>query len=321
MIQLHYHPGNASLTPHIVLREIGVPHQLLLVDRAQGEHKSPAYLKLNPNGQIPVLVDGELVLYETAAICLHLCDTHPAAGLAPPLASAERAHFYKWLVWLTNTLQAMLMHYFPGNASFTPHVLLREIGVPFELQLVDRAHDEHKSPAYLRLNPNGLIPVLVDGDLVLYETAAIALHLADTHPAAQLAPAPGTAERAHYYKWMAWLTNTLQATLIHYFYPERMVDEGNADGARQVKAQAQRKVAGCLAQIDAQLAGHGGAWLLGEHYSALDPYAFMLCRWTRGFDDRPARTYPHIAPYLQRMWARPAVQKVFEAEKLPPPAY
>jgi glutathione S-transferase len=211
------------------------------------------------------------------------------------------------------------LHYFPGNASFTPHVLLREIGVPFELNLVDRTVNAHKSPEYLKLNPNGLIPVLVDGELVLYETAAIALHLADTHPAAGLAPALGTAERAEFYKWLMWLTNTVQATLIHYFYPERMVAAGNAEGAAQVKAAAQQKVAGCLEQIDAQLARAGGPWLLGAQYSAADPYAFMLCRWTRGFADKPARDYPHIGPYLQRMLARPAVQRTFEAEKLGTP--
>ena len=96
------------------------------------------------------------------------------------------------------------LHYHPGNASFTPHVLLHEIGAPFELQLVDRAQGAHKSPAYLALNPNGLIPVLVDGDLVLYETAAIALHLCDTHPAAELAPALGTADRAPLHKGKGW---------------------------------------------------------------------------------------------------------------------
>ena len=211
------------------------------------------------------------------------------------------------------------LHYFPGNASFTPHVLLHEIGAPFELVKVDRANNAHKSPAYLKLNPTGQIPVLVDGDLVLYETAAIALHLADTHPAAGLVPALGSAERAQFYKWLMWLTNTLQASLMHYFYPERMVDEGNADGAAQVRAHAQAKVADCLAQLDSQLAAHGGPWLLGTQYSAADPFAFMLCRWTRGFADKPARDYPHISLYLQRMLARPAVQRVFAAEQLLPP--
>ena len=211
------------------------------------------------------------------------------------------------------------LHYYPGNASFTPHVLLHELGVPFELQLVDRAANAHKSPAYLQLNPNGQIPVLVDGSLVLYETAAIALHLADTHPAAGLAPTLSTPERAEFYKWTMWLTNTLQATLMHYFYPDRLVDAGNTDGAAQVKAHAQAKVDACLHQLDALLASHGGPWLLGSTYSAIDPFAFMLCRWTRGFSQRPAREFPHIGPYLQRMLARPAVQRAVQAEQLAPP--
>ncbi|MFY9514086.1 MAG: glutathione S-transferase family protein [Rubrivivax sp.] len=213
------------------------------------------------------------------------------------------------------------LHHYPSNASFAPHVLLRELGVPFELLLVDRQQHAHKSPAYLKLNPNGLIPVLVDGDLVLYETAAICLHLVDTHPQAGLAPALGTAERAHFYKWLVWLSATLQSMLIHYFYGDRLVDDGNADGTAQVKAHAQARVVELLQQIDDQLAAHGQPWLLGAAYSAADPYAFMLCRWTRGFSTRPARSFPHIGPWMARVAARPAVLAAVAEEKLPMPLY
>jgi len=211
------------------------------------------------------------------------------------------------------------LHYYPGTAAMTPHILLEEMGVPFELVLVDRMADAHKAPAYLKLNPNGLIPVLTDGDLVLYETAAICLYLCDSYPQAGLAPAIGTVARADFYKWLAWLTNTLQTTLIVYFYPERWVSEGNVTGAAEVQAQAQRKAGALLDQLDAELARHGGPWLLGENYSALDPFAMMLCRWTRGFSSAPARDRPHLAPYLQRVLARPAVQRVFAAEQLAQP--
>ena len=211
------------------------------------------------------------------------------------------------------------LHYSPGTASMTPHLLLRELGVPFELKLVDRAGGAHKRPEYLKLNPNGLIPVLVDGDLVLYETAAIVLHLVDTHPAAGLAPAAiGSAERAQFYKWLIWLANSVQAMMRHYFYSDRMVAPGHVAGALEVKAQAEAMLGTMFDQIDAQLASHGGPWLLGERFSALDPYAFMLCRWSRGFA-RPARTLPHIAPFLERMLARPAVQKVLADEGLSTP--
>lgn len=211
------------------------------------------------------------------------------------------------------------LHYYPGNASLVPHLLLEELGVPFELALVDRAQQAHKSPAYLKLNPNGLIPVLVDtspdGELVLYETAAICLHLLDTHPDAGLAPAVGTPARAHFYKWLTWLTNTLQAALIIYFYPERWADEPAA--VAQVKAHAEAKIGAMLDQLDAELAARG-PWLLGAGFSALDLYAFVLCRWTRGFT-RPARSLPQLGPYLQRVLERPAVQRTLAAERIAAP--
>jgi glutathione S-transferase len=136
------------------------------------------------------------------------------------------------------------LHYSPSTASMVPHIVLVEIGQPYERVLVDRSVRAHKSAEYLQLNPNGLIPVLTDGDLVLYETAAIVLHLCDTHPQARLAPLLGTAQRAHFYKWLAWLTNTLQAALIVYFYPERWMNEGNSAGVAELKQHAQDKIGG-----------------------------------------------------------------------------
>ena len=208
------------------------------------------------------------------------------------------------------------LHYYPSNASMAPHMLLEELGVPYELKLVDRTRNAHKSPEYLLLNPNGKIPVLVDGELVLYETAAICLHLADTHPEAGLAPPLGTGARAHFYKWLVWLTNTLQAALLLYFYPERWADDEG--GRAQVKSHAEASIGAMLDQLDAELARHGGPWLLGERFSAVDPYALMLCRWTRGFA-RPARNLPQLGPYLHRVMVRPATRRVFEREGLAQP--
>lgn len=213
----------------------------------------------------------------------------------------------------------MKLYYHPGSAPLIAHIVLEELGVPYERVLVDRAAGEHKGDAFLRLNPNGTFPVLVDGDLVLYETAAICLHLADTHPQARLAPPPGSPQRAHLYKWLAWLTNTVQAALMLYFYPERWVDDGNTDGAAQIRQHAQDKVTGLMRQLDAELARQGGPWVLGADYSLLDPYAFVMGRWTRGFSATPARELPHLGPFLARMLERPAVQRALANEELAPP--
>lgn len=205
------------------------------------------------------------------------------------------------------------LHYYPSNASFAPHLLLEEMGLPYTLRLVDREHDGHKSPEYLKLNPNGLIPVLVDDGQPIYETAAILLHLADK--ATDFAPAVGTPARAEYYKWMVWLTNTLQPALIRYFYPERY-----AADAADAKARSVEHMAPMLDQLAAYVASHSGPWFLGEHYTAVDPLAFMLCRWTR-MQDHPAKARPALAAYLQRVLERPATQRVVAKEGLAAPVY
>jgi len=210
------------------------------------------------------------------------------------------------------------LYYYPGNANLAPHMLLEELGVPYELVLVDRERNEHRSPDYLKLNPNGVIPTLVDGDLVLYETAAICLHLVDRHPEAGFAPALGTEARAHFYKWLVYLTNTLQAELLVYFYPERLVDDANA--AAQVKRHAEERIGAMLDLLESALAAHGGDYLLGTGFSAVDPYLLMLARWTR-LMYRPARQRPHLARFLARMIERPAIQRTFAAEGLGDPFY
>ena len=88
-------------------------------------------------------------------------------------------------------------------------------------------------------------------------SAAIVLHLVDTHPMAGLAPAIGTPERAHFYKWLIWMTNSLQAAMVQYFYPERSVDDGNEAGARQVRiALDQVQTDGSLFTMPLEVAVH-----------------------------------------------------------------
>jgi glutathione S-transferase len=113
---LHYSPSTASMAPHILLRELGVPHELVLTDTEAGAQKLPEYLRLNPHARVPTLIDGDTVIYEATAIGLYLCERHPEAGLAPPIGSPLRGDFLKWMVYLTNTVQAELMlHFYPDR--------------------------------------------------------------------------------------------------------------------------------------------------------------------------------------------------------------
>ncbi|HJW56842.1 MAG TPA: glutathione S-transferase family protein [Burkholderiaceae bacterium] len=214
------------------------------------------------------------------------------------------------------------LYYYPSNANLAPHMLLEELGVDYELVLVDRDRDAHKSPEYLKLNPTGRIPVLVDGDFVLYETAAICLHLVDRHSRNGLAPPVGTAARAEFYQWLIYLTNTLQAELITYYYPERLANDDT--GAEMVKRHAEARVGTMLDLIEAKLADNvsskRGAYLLGENYTAVDPYLLMLARWTRNFA-HPARARRYLGQYLDQIASRPAVQRAFAAEGIVAPLF
>lgn len=115
--------------------------------------------------------------------------------------------------------QPYRLHYAPDNASLCVRIALTEIGAPFETVLVDRAKTAQKSPAYLALNPNGLIPVLETPNGAMFETAAILLWLSEHHGA--LAPAPGDPARSHCLQWLFWISNTLHPTQRMLFYPSQ----------------------------------------------------------------------------------------------------
>ena len=209
----------------------------------------------------------------------------------------------------------LALHHYPGNASMIPHILLHELKLPFELKLVNRTQGAHKSPAYLKLNPNGLIPVLEDGPLVLYETAAICLHLADRHPNGKLLPPLGTAERAEAYKWLMFLTNSLQADFWQYFRPEFYVPE---EQFAAYKATMAEHVVRHLTVLNDRLAS--ARFLAGDNLSVADFYLFMLGRWTRR-TAQPARDFPHLGRFMKEMAERASVQKVRTVERLDDPFY
>jgi glutathione S-transferase len=93
MYQLYYYPNNASLAPHFLLHHMGLSYELVLVDKKSNAQKSPDYLRLNPAGRIPTLIADGQPIFESAAICIHLCEQHPEHGLIPPLGSLERPQF------------------------------------------------------------------------------------------------------------------------------------------------------------------------------------------------------------------------------------
>ena len=203
------------------------------------------------------------------------------------------------------------LHYFPSNANAAPHMVLEEIGQKYELFLVDRAKNAQKSKEYLKINPNGRIPALIDGDLVLFESAAIVLHLVDRHPEAGLAPKVGTPERAKFYQWMTFLTNSLQEELMIWQYPERLAGP-DAAATEVVKRGAEKRAEAYLDVIEQHLKTNGPLFL-GETLSAADFYLVMLARWARPMAN-PPRSRPNIAKLLDIVTALPAVRRAYAGE-------
>ena len=202
------------------------------------------------------------------------------------------------------------LYYSPGAASLVVHWLLIELGVQHELRLVDTAAKQHKSSEYLALNPNGVVPTLVDHGQPLYEAAALVLHLADRHAEAGLAPTGGDAQRGRYLQWVLNLANTLQSPLRLWWYP------GDIEAAAPdtVQAGARQRIEATWDRLDAHLA-QNGPYLLGERLSAADFYLTMLMRWTRSMP-KPGHEWPHLAALAQRMKARPSFKTLYEREGL-----
>ena len=204
-----------------------------------------------------------------------------------------------------------VLYYAPGAASFLVHWLLIEADVAYELRLVDTAARQQKTPGYLALNPNGVVPTLVVDGKPRYEAAALAMLLADRHPRAGLAPAFDAPQRADYVQWMFNLANMVQPLFRQWWYPGEPAGEANADALRahcapRIEAQWQR--------IDDHLAAHG-PYLLGKDISAADFYLTMLMRWSRNMP-RPATDWPHLAALAKSMKARPSFARLYAEEGL-----
>jgi len=198
-----------------------------------------------------------------------------------------------------------------STASLVVHWLLIELGVAHELRMLDFDLREHKSAEYLALNPQGRVPTLVIEGQVLTESAAIALHLADLHPEAGLAPAPGTPERAAYYRWMFFCAYTLMPAYRRWFYPQEPAGEGQI---AQVQARALAELEAAWQQVDGHLAANG-PYLLGETRSAADFVLTMLMRWSRNLP-RPSDSWPALATHAKRMKALPSFAELYRREGL-----
>jgi glutathione S-transferase len=196
------------------------------------------------------------------------------------------------------------LYHAPQSRSGRPRWLLEEIGVPYEVKRLNLQAGEQKAPEYLKLNPNGAVPTLVDDDTVLFESAAICQYLADKFPEKNLAPKVGTPERGKYYQWVHYAMSGLEPPAVTIFLHTVFLPE--AERIPQLIDGARQQITAAVQVLDDALAGR--EWILGSQFSAADVMIGSTLMWCQmmGMVD-PSKQ--NVAAYLGRCMARPAVQR------------
>jgi glutathione S-transferase len=200
----------------------------------------------------------------------------------------------------------MKLYYSPAACSLSPHIVLREAGLPFELALASTKTKKLADGSdYLAINPKGQVPALaLDNGELLTEGPAIVQYIADQVPASGLAPAAGTLARYRLMEWLNFITSELHKGFSPLFAPNTPDD---------YKPGVKARLMDRLGWVDQQLAGK--SYLMGEQFTVADAYLFTVAGWTKfvGMDLSGLTT---LSAYLARVGARPAVQEALKAEGL-----
>ena len=187
-------------------------------------------------------------------------------------------------------------------------VILEEIGAPYELiqSTIDRGAP--RPPEQLALNPNGWVPVLTWGDRSMYECAAITMFLCDRHPEAKLAPMTGDPERSLYLQTLVYFSNSVQTAFQTNYYPYRFVDAPVDEPSAMRRGV--RRLRETWKVIDDQIGER--QWCLGERFSAVDIYLFMLTTWLSPSRGHPTTDeFPNVRRIAEAVMPRPSVRLVY----------
>lgn len=197
----------------------------------------------------------------------------------------------------------MKLYYSPQTRAVRPRWLLEELGAPYTLVRLDMSKNEHKAPEYLKIHPHGAVPALEDGDLRMFESAAICEHLTDKFPDKHLAPAPGTPARARYYQWIVYSVATLEGPILQVFFNTVMLPEAQRSAAAAEEGRTKfAETARVLTQ-----ALDGKTYLLGEQFSTADIMIGSTLMWAQMLGllgDQPV-----LSAYVGRLMVRPACQR------------
>jgi glutathione S-transferase len=197
----------------------------------------------------------------------------------------------------------MKLYYSPGACSLSPHIVLREAGLAFDVESVDLGSKKTKSGAdFKAINPKGSVPALqLDNGEVLTEVAVIVQYLADQKPATKLAPPAGTMERYRLQEWLNYIASEIHKGFSPLFSPK---------ASEEWKQIVKDNLATRFDFLSNKLKGKD--YLMGA-FSVADAYLFTILSWAKGLKIDLAK-WPVLATYVERVAARPAVKATLEAE-------
>jgi len=203
----------------------------------------------------------------------------------------------------------LTLYYAPGACSLASHIALEDSGAYYVAQRIDYASKQQTSPEYLAINPKARVPALVTPRGVLTETPAILAFIAQSYPAAALAPLDDPFAFAKLQAFNSYLCSTVHVAHAHRMRGYRWVDDSAAIEAMQRKVP--ETVGACFDLIERAM--FVGPWVMGVAYTIADPYLFTLAQWLEADGVDPARL-PRVADHRSRMLQRPAVKKAMANE-------
>ncbi|MEP6884429.1 MAG: glutathione S-transferase family protein [Gammaproteobacteria bacterium] len=192
----------------------------------------------------------------------------------------------------------------PGSGSLAVQIALEEIGVSYDRVWVGT--DAADVAQYRATNPTGRVPALMlpDGS-IMFESAAMLIHLSLSHPQSALAPQPGTSRHAAFLQWMVFLSANVYEAVLRMYYSDRYSTRGEAD-AEAVREKGVADFCGHIALISQRL----GPYVLGGNFSIADVYLYMLSGWYSGDKIDLYRRLPKLEAHTKIIAARPSVAKV-----------
>jgi glutathione S-transferase len=205
----------------------------------------------------------------------------------------------------------LTLFYATHTCSLATHIALEEAGADYSTVRIDFAKAQQQSPDYLKVNPKGRVPTLVTDRGILTETPAMLAFVAQSFPAAKLAPIDDPFAFAEAQAFNSYLCSTLHVAHAHRMRGHRWVDAGDAAAIAAMQRKVPESVTACFELIERDMLK--GPWVMGERYSICDSYLFTLAQWLEADGVDPGRI-PKVIDHRRRAAERAAARKAIAEE-------